>query len=131
MKNAYQDVHDFHRVFSHPANFTPVLQPDGRKHARADWIAEEVQELRDATTVMDQADAYIDIIYFAIGGMVEIGVDPGPLWDIVHGANMAKVQPDGSVKRRADGKIVKPEGWEAPDDKLRAEIERQGDHAQG
>lgn len=126
MLTAYSDVHDFHRVFSHPANFTPTLQPDDRRLARADWIAEEVQELRDATTLEDQADAYIDILYFAVGGMVELGINPGPLWDIVHGANMAKVQPDGSVKRREDGKIVKPEGWQAPDELLRAEIARQG-----
>lgn len=125
MRNEYNDVHDFHRIFDHPANFRPTVQPDNRKQARADWIAEETQELRDSTTVEDQADAYIDIIYFAIGGMVEIGVDPQPLWGIVHRANMAKVQPDGSVKRRDDGKIIKPIGWTAPDEAQRVEIARQ------
>lgn len=122
---AYKDVHEFHRVFDHPRNVYPTMQPEGRKESRADWIAEEVQELRDAKTLFDGADAYIDIIYFAVGGLVEMGIEPGPLWSIVHRANMAKVQPDGTVKRREDGKIVKPENWTAPDELLKAEIRRQ------
>lgn len=121
----YRDVRDFHVTFGHPYSDTPVLQPKDRVEARADWIAEEVQELRDATTIVDQADAYIDALYFAIGGLVEIGVEPSRIWAIVHGANMAKVQSDGSVKRREDGKIQKPEGWIAPEPLIVAEIKRQ------
>jgi predicted HAD superfamily Cof-like phosphohydrolase len=122
---AYRDVHEFHKVFDHPRNFIPTRQPEDRKTARADWIAEEVQELRDAFDILGQADAYLDIAYFAIGGLVEMGVNPGELWRIVHGANMAKVFPDGSVHRREDGKIIKPEGWTPPDEKLAAEVIRQ------
>jgi predicted HAD superfamily Cof-like phosphohydrolase len=122
---AYKDVHNFHRVFDHPRNFTPTMQPHSRKEARADWIDEEVRELREASTLFDAADAYLDIAYFAIGGLVEMGINPGELWRIVHAANMAKVQPDGSVKRREDGKIIKPEGWVPPDDRLKTEIARQ------
>jgi predicted HAD superfamily Cof-like phosphohydrolase len=125
MRNAYFDVHDFHRTFDHPRNLTPVLQPADRVEARADWLDEEVIELREATTIAEQADAYIDIIYFAVGGLVEMGVNPDKLWSIVHGANMAKVWPDGTVRRRADGKIVKPDGWVAPDALIEAEILRQ------
>lgn len=125
MRYAYLDVHAFHRVFDHPRNFTPVLQPADRVEARADWIDEEVRELRDSTTIADQADAYIDIIYFAVGGLVEMGVNPENLWSIVHNANMAKVWPDGSVRRREDGKIIKPDGWIAPDTLIEAEIQRQ------
>jgi predicted HAD superfamily Cof-like phosphohydrolase len=122
MRNAYFDVHDFHRTFDHPRNTRPVLQPAERVSARADWLDEEVTELREATTIAEQADAYIDIIYFAMGGLVEMGVNPDRLWSIVHGANMAKVWPDGTVRRREDGKIVKPDGWVAPDALIEAEI---------
>jgi predicted HAD superfamily Cof-like phosphohydrolase len=125
MRNAYFDVHNFHRTFDHPRNLKPVLQPTDRVEARADWLDEEVIELREATTIAEQADAYIDIIYFAVGGLVEMGVNPEKLWSIVHGANMAKVWPDGTVRRRADGKIVKPDGWVAPDALIEAEIQRQ------
>jgi len=126
----YVDVHEFHRVFDHPAHFSPVLQPADRVTARADWLDEEVGELREAKTIAEQADAYIDIIYFAVGGLVEMGVDPSELWRIVHGANMAKVQPDGSVKRREDGKIIKPEGWCEPDADIAMEIMAQIDKAE-
>ena len=121
----FLQVKHFHLVFSHPTAEKPVMQSADRANARADWITEEANEIRDAQTVAEQADGYIDAIYFGIGGLVELGVDPGPLWDLVHGANMAKVQPDGSVKRREDGKIIKPEGWIAPDALIAAEIDRQ------
>lgn len=38
------------------------------------------------------------------------GIDLGPLWDEVHRTNMAKV----GGKTRADGKILKPDGWQPP-----------------
>jgi predicted HAD superfamily Cof-like phosphohydrolase len=37
-------------------------------------------------------------------------------WKEVIRSNMAKVDPEtGFVKKRADGKILKPEGWTPPD----------------
>lgn len=121
----FHDVRDFHLTFGHPAPDRPSVQPADRTDARADWIAEEAEEIRVADTITAQADGYIDAIYFGIGGLVELGIDPGPLWDLVHGANMAKVHPDGTVKRREDGKVIKPDGWVAPDAAIAAEIERQ------
>jgi len=126
LDHAYAQVRAFHETFDHPRADEPTLQPAERRLSRANWIEEEVYELRDSRTIVDQADAYIDIIYFALGGLVEIGVRPQALMDIVHGANMAKVQPDGTVKRREDGKIVKPDGWVASEPLLAAEVERQG-----
>jgi len=125
IRDAFCDVRDFHITFGHPAPPVPTVQPEDRAHKRGKWIVDEVDELQEATTLMEQADAYIDIIYFAVGGLVELGINPGPLWDIVHGANMAKRQPDGSVLRREDGKIIKPDSWVAPDAALHAELERQ------
>lgn len=122
---AFADVRDFHITFGHPAPDVPSLQHAERAHTRGEWIESEVEELREAATIADQADAYIDIIYFALGGLVELGINPARLWRIVHAANMAKRQPDGTVKRREDGKIIKPDDWVAPDAALRAEIDDQ------
>ena len=36
------------------------------------------------------------------------------IYDEIHRSNMAKLMPDGSVKRRADGKVQKPDGWTPP-----------------
>lgn len=123
---AWQDVRAFHLAFSHPAPDAPTLMDPGAAERRAAWIEEEAQELREATTIEGQADAFIDVIYFAVGGLVNLGVQPGPLWDIVQAANMAKLWPDGRPRhRQGDGKVLKPEGWEDPGPKLAAEVRRQ------
>jgi predicted HAD superfamily Cof-like phosphohydrolase len=123
---AWDDVRAFHEAFGHPAPDAPALLTAESAERRAAWIEEEAQELREATTIEAQADAFIDVIYFAVGGLVNLGVRPGPLWDIVQSANMAKLWPDGRPRhRQSDGKVIKPEGWEDPGPKLEAEIRRQ------
>jgi predicted HAD superfamily Cof-like phosphohydrolase len=123
---AWEDVRAFHLAFAAPAPEAPSLIERERVEARADWIEEEVQELREAVTIEEQADAFIDVIYFALGGLVNLGIRPGALWDIVQGANMAKLWPDGRPRyREGDGKVIKPDGWEDPGPKLAAEIRRQ------
>jgi len=123
---AWDDVRAFHLAFGHPAPDAPGLLEPLAAGCRAGWIEEEAQELREATTLEGQADAFIDVIYFAIGGLVNLGVQPGPLWDIVQSANMAKLWPDGRPRHReGDGKVIKPEGWEDPGPKLADEIRRQ------
>jgi predicted HAD superfamily Cof-like phosphohydrolase len=134
---AFEDVRDFHKTFGHPAPDAPTVIPQDRVEARAGWLDEEAQEFRaaalpiddrnDAVTILaKQADAMIDGAYFNLGGLVELGIDPSPLWDIVHRANMAKLWPDGTVHRRPeDGKVIKPPGWQDPGPLIRAEVERQ------
>jgi predicted HAD superfamily Cof-like phosphohydrolase len=123
------DVRKFHVAFDHPAPATPTMQPLAKANVRSQWIKEECEELVDARTLVDQADAYIDIIYFAVGGLVELGIKPQPLWDFVQGANMAKLGPDGKPIKDATGKTRKPEGWVGPEAKMIEEIRRQVDAA--
>jgi len=125
LTTAYDDVKEFHARFGHPVRETPALLTPERAAARASWMQEEVAEFLAARSVPDQADAMIDLIYFAIGTLVEMGVRPEKLFDIVHAANMTKLWPDGKPRFRDDGKTVKPPSWIDPHDALRAEIERQ------
>lgn len=123
---AFNHVRNFHKTFGHPAPNVPTVQSDERRDNRAGYIESECDELRVATTIVDQADAYMDIIYFALGGLVELGVRPHPLFMIVNDANMAKLWEDG--KPRYDpitNKILKPKGWQAPEPKLGQEVARQ------
>lgn len=122
---AWADVRAFHRAMGQPAPAFPTLQTSEQVARRIDWLNEEVGELASAFSLVDQADAYIDILYFALGGLVELGVRPAPLFDIVQAANMAKLWDDGKPRFREDGKIIKPAAWQAPEPKLAAEIERQ------
>jgi predicted HAD superfamily Cof-like phosphohydrolase len=122
----YENVKAFHKTFGHPIGVTPTFLERDRVEKRYCWMYEELQEFDEAETVVDQADAMIDLIYFAIGTLVEMGVRPVTLWDIVQRANMSKVFPDGAVKRReSDGKVIKPDNWIDPKPLLIAEIERQ------
>jgi len=125
LRTAYDDVKEFHAQFGHPVREAPALLTAERAAARASWMQEEVAEFLAAQTVSEQADAMIDLIYFAIGTMVEMGVRPEALFDIVHRANMTKLWPDGKPRFRDDGKTVKPPTWVDPDDAIREEIERQ------
>jgi len=65
------------------------------------------------------ADACIDQLYVIIGNLLAMGIDPRPLFDAVHAANMAKV--GGPV---VNGKTMKPEGWQPPD--IKGELKKQG-----
>ena len=122
-------VREFHRAFGHPVATQPGLLQAERVRARSKWMAEEVEEFRSATTVEDQADAMIDLLYFALGTLVELGIEGEPLFHIVQRANMAKLWPDGKAHLDADGKVQKPPTWRDPGDALRREIGRQAETA--
>lgn len=96
----------------------------GQVAKRVSWMLEEITEFCAADTLEDQTDALIDLLYFTIGTFTLMGVKPEAIFDIVHAANMGKAT-DGKVTRNEQGKILKPEGWEAPEPKIVAEIERQ------
>ncbi|MDR6779532.1 putative HAD superfamily Cof-like phosphohydrolase [Paenibacillus peoriae] len=75
--------------------------------------------------LIGQIDALTDIKYFAEGGFVETSVVPDRIFDLVHQANMSKIFPDGEPHYDKVGKVIKPEGWEAPEPKIEEEVKRQ------
>lgn len=103
---------------------TPQLMDTAAVEFIAEMVNDELDELREATDVAEQADALVDAIYYICDTAVRHGMNLDRIFDIVHGANMQKVV-DGRVIRRDDGKILKPEGWEDPAPKLVAEMGRQ------
>ena len=49
------------------------------------------------------------------GALHSLGVDPEGAWKEVMRSNFDKIDPDtGLVKKREDGKVLKPEGWQPP-----------------
>jgi predicted HAD superfamily Cof-like phosphohydrolase len=126
MRKQYEQVREFHEKFGHPVAVKPKYMNVERRCERFGYMNEELNEFLAARTVVDQADAMIDLIYFALGTLVEIGVNPEPLFDIVHNANMSKVWPDGTVKYDPDtNKVLKPPTFVRPEPLLAEEIERQ------
>lgn len=123
---AYFQVRDFHKAFNVPVADAPTFMGEERAKARMSWVEEEMNEFLEAETVVDQADAMIDLIYFALGTLVEIGVRPQPVMDLVQQANMSKLWEDELPRfREEDGKIIKPANWVAPESKIEEEVMRQ------
>jgi predicted HAD superfamily Cof-like phosphohydrolase len=81
-------------------------------------IDEEVGELVEAVAADDkveQLDALVDILVVTVGAIRAAGWDGEAAWKEVMNTNFAKIDPDtGKVIKREDGKVLKPEGWQAP-----------------
>jgi predicted HAD superfamily Cof-like phosphohydrolase len=81
-------------------------------------IKEEVSELMEAYTDNDQVeqlDALIDILVVTIGAIHSMGADAEGAWKEVMSTNFAKIDKEtGKVRKREDGKVLKPEGWQPP-----------------
>lgn len=78
-------------------------------------IKEEVQELMDADNAVDELDALIDILVVTVGAIHSMGADGTGAWQEVMRTNFAKIDPvTGKVRKRSDGKVLKPEGWTPP-----------------
>jgi predicted HAD superfamily Cof-like phosphohydrolase len=129
--DSFEKVREFHVTFSHDMPGNPSMLPAECVKKRYDWMLEELEEFRKASSIHDQADAIIDLMYFALGTMVEMGVKPQRLFDIVHEANMQKLWPDGKGHYAPDGKVIKHPSWHPPEPLLVEEIKRQHADANG
>ena len=94
-----------------------MLTP-ARVSTRAKWLCEEVGELVDVTSLVEQVDAVVDLIYIAIGCLVEMGVGLEGSSDHVHRTNLAKRWSDGTIHFDEDGKVLKPPGWSGPEEAI-------------
>ena len=83
-----------------------------------DLIAEEFTELNAAVLAGDrveQLDALLDIIVVTIGAINSMGADGEGGWKEVMATNFAKIDKEtGKVRKREDGKVLKPVGWVPP-----------------
>jgi predicted HAD superfamily Cof-like phosphohydrolase len=106
-----RDVEDFHLALDVPVCHTPAIR---RPELRAELIAEEAIETVRAIERRDlvgSIDGMCDLLCVVYGTAAEFGIDLAPFWDEVHRTNMAK----RGGPTRADGKKLKPDGWEPPD----------------
>ena len=64
---------------------------------------------------VEQLDALIDILVVTIGAIHSAGFDAEGAWQEVMSTNFAKIDSEtGKVRKREDGKVLKPEGWQPP-----------------
>ena len=82
-------------------------------------IGEETGELADAINAQDKVetlDALVDILVVTIGAIHSMGADAEGAWREVMSTNFSKIdRKTGRVRKREDGKVLKPVGWIAPD----------------
>jgi predicted HAD superfamily Cof-like phosphohydrolase len=111
MTNPFKDIDTFATACDQPpseANYKMYLS----------LIDEEVGELVDAVAANDrveQLDALVDILVVTMGAIRAGGFDGEGAWNEVMRTNFAKIDSNtGKVRKREDGKVLKPEGWEPP-----------------
>lgn len=112
-------VRAFHEACDVPVRPTPECPSPQRVQLRRDILREEWDETDQAMRrgdMLEIADGLADLIYVAIGTALEYGIPLDRVWAEVQRSNMAKRCPTtGKVRHRADGKVLKPEGWTPPD----------------
>ncbi len=78
-------------------------------------IDEEFKELQQAYDMEAELDALVDILVVTIGAIHSAGFDGEGAWNEVMRTNFAKIDPEtGKVRKREDGKVLKPDGWKPP-----------------
>lgn len=115
MTNPFRDQEKFMRACDQTAG----TRNESQYKLYRDLIAEEFTELNAAVAQQDQVeqlDALIDILVVTIGAIHSAGFDAEGAWKEVMKTNFAKIDKEtGKVRKREDGKVLKPVGWEAPE----------------
>jgi predicted HAD superfamily Cof-like phosphohydrolase len=81
-------------------------------------IREEFDELTKAffeKDIVEIADGCADLKWVIEGLEHTLEIPQQEVWDEVARSNLSKLSDDGKVKKRKDGKVMKPEGWTPPD----------------
>ena len=125
-------VLQFHHTYSVPIRpFSDPTLDYERMNMRMSLIAEEFAELMGAVygpraraiieaataeavaadegerDVIEAADALADLVYVVYGMAIESGMNLDSVLAEVQASNLSQLMPDGSVKLREDGKVLK------------------------
>lgn len=121
-------IREFHEALGAEMPSRPILPDAAMLALRQTLIREEYEEVTAVfqQLINGQSDditplihELTDLLYVVYGAIEACGVDPDPVFAEVHRANMQKM----NGPRRADGKLLKPPGWQPAD--VRGVIERQ------
>lgn len=115
MTNPFRDQEKFMRACDQSVeNFN---QDQFRMYTKL--IEEECRELAvaiDNNDKIETLDALIDILVVTIGTIHSMGADAEGAWREVMKTNFAKIDREtGKVRKREDGKVLKPVGWVPPE----------------
>jgi predicted HAD superfamily Cof-like phosphohydrolase len=115
MTNPFRDQEKFMRACDQKVDAYAISQ----YKMYLNLIEEEHAELKVAVAnddLVEQLDALIDILVVTIGAIHSAGFDAEGAWKEVMRTNFAKIDHEtGKVRKREDGKVLKPLGWTAPE----------------
>ena len=125
MPTNFDMVGDFRRKMHLPMSPTPMLLSAAESSYFARFIMEELSEYLKACeegSLVDAADAVIDLIYVALGCAHAMGLPFDEMFDVVHQANMTKVPANEYIRsiRGLQYDVVKPANWTPPEAMLLA-----------
>ena len=118
--NNYQnDVEQFMAAADQYIGATPHLNENNEAQAKLyiDLIDEEFRELCDGFLrrhIGDVADGGADLVWVVKGLFTTLGINFDAVWEEVRASNMSNVSEGGKIKKRADGKILKPDTYFKP-----------------
>ena len=115
MTNPFRDQEKFMRACDQTVG---TLNQDQYK-LYLDLMEEEWRELKTGLLMEnreEQLDALLDFVVVTIGAIHSAGFDGEGGWKEVMATNFAKIDKEtGKVRKREDGKVLKPIGWTPPE----------------
>ena len=113
-------IREFHQALGAEMPARPTLPDASILTLRQTLIREEYDEVTavfqqlisgQSSDIIPLIHELTDLLYVVYGAIEACGVDANPVFAEVHRANMEKM----TGPRRADGKLLKPPGWQPAD----------------
>jgi predicted HAD superfamily Cof-like phosphohydrolase len=111
-------VKEFHDTYGLNDPVSPQIPPAAVRRLRMRLIFEEAHEFQEASERGDLPAALkelSDLLYVVLGAANAYGVDIEPFFAEVHRSNMTKRWQDGTIRKDADGKVLKPPTYSPAD----------------
>ena len=115
MTNPFRDQEKFMRACDQSVDkFNPEQFTLYHNLMKEEWG--ELQVALDNNDQVEVLDALLDFIVVTIGAIHSAGYDGEGGWKEVMSTNFAKIDKEtGKVRKREDGKVLKPAGWTPPE----------------
>lgn len=110
-------VREFHRTYECNISEHCTLPDNQERNLRISLLREEFEEYLEAekgNNIVEIADALADMLYIINGTCVSYGIPIEEIFQEVHSSNMSKLDENGNVIRRSDGKVLKGPNYFKP-----------------
>lgn len=116
MTNPFRDQEKFMRACDQTVDGSNEAQYKMYCDLIEEEYNDEFKRALESNDRVEQLDALIDILVVTIGAIHSAGFDAEGAWKEVMKTNFAKIDKEtGKVRKREDGKVLKPLGWTPPD----------------